>query len=52
VDVEAADASTVTGEARVTLNPSWTDGGQVHIRQTDPLPLTVVGMTLEVSVGG
>lgn len=51
-DVEADLASTATGEVRVTLMPSWTDGGQVHIRQTEPLPLTVVGMTLELAIGG
>ncbi|MGL4265205.1 MAG: hypothetical protein ACRCTX_26575 [Afipia sp.] len=41
-----------TGEIRLPLTPSWTDGGQVVIRQADPLPLTVVNLTLEVSVGG
>lgn len=52
VDVDAAEAGMTTGEVSINLNPSWTDGGQVHIRQTDPVPLTVVGMTLEISVGG
>ena len=32
--------------------PSWTDSGQVYIRQVDPLPLTIVGLTLEVAIGG
>lgn len=39
-------------EIMVMLTPSWRDSGQVYVRQTDPLPLTVVSMTLEVSVGG
>lgn len=51
-DVGAKANALATGEVKVTLDPSWTDGGQVHIRQTSPLPLEVVGMTLEVSVGG
>ena len=34
------------------LTPSWQDNGQLFVRQTDPSPLTVVGMTLEVAVGG
>ena len=34
------------------LTPSWQDNGHLFVLQTDPLPLTVVGMTLEVAVGG
>ena len=34
------------------LTPTWQDTGQIFIRQTDPLPLTVVGITLELSIGG
>ena len=41
-----------TDEIEVMLTPSWQQSGQVYIRQADPLPLTVVGMTLEVSIGG
>lgn len=41
-----------TQEIQIMLTPSWLDSGQVYIRQSDPLPLTIVGMTLEVSVGG
>ena len=39
-------------EIPVTVTPSWADSGQVFIRQSDPLPLTAVALTLEVSVGG
>ncbi|WP_244973648.1 hypothetical protein [Polynucleobacter paneuropaeus] len=38
-------------EIPVMITPSWNDSGQVFVRQSDPLPLTVVSMTLEVSVG-
>ena len=41
-----------TEDIKIMLTPSWQDYGQIFIRQTDPLPLTVVGVTLEVSVGG
>ena len=34
------------------VTPSWQDNAQLFIRQTDPLPLTVVALTLEVAVGG
>lgn len=36
----------------LVLSPSWQEGGQIIIRQPNPLPLTVVGLTLEVSIGG
>lgn len=38
-------------EIRLPISPSWQDSGQVFIRQKDPLPLTIVSMTLEVSIG-
>ena len=39
-------------EILVMLTPSWAASGQVYIRQNDPLPLTIVGLTLEVAIGG
>ena len=39
-------------ELRMSISPSWNDSGQIWVRQSDPLPITVVGMTLEVSIGG
>lgn len=39
-------------EIPVVLTPSWADSGQVFVRQSDPLPLTVVSMTAEVALGG
>ena len=41
-----------TQEIQIMLTPSWLDSGQVFVRQSDPLPLTIVGMTLEVAIGG
>lgn len=38
-------------EILIVLTPTWADSGQVFVRQSDPLPLTLVGMTLEVSMG-
>lgn len=38
-------------EIRLPISPSWQDSGQVFIRQSDPLPLTIVSMTLEVEIG-
>jgi hypothetical protein len=39
-------------EIQVVLTPTWAQSGQVYVRQQDPLPLTIVGLTLEVSIGG
>lgn len=39
-------------EIEIMITPTWAQGGQVFIRQTDPLPLTLVSMTMEVAVGG
>ncbi len=41
-----------TEEVEVLVTPSWQDSGQVYVRQSNPLPLTLVGMTIEVSIGG
>jgi hypothetical protein len=42
----------LTDEVELDVPPNWAYGGQTCIRQSDPLPLTVVGVSLEVSVGG
>jgi len=41
-----------TGEKQVTLDPAWADGGQLYIEQNDPVPLTLVALTVEVETGG
>ena len=41
-----------TEDIKIMLTPTWQDNGQLFVRQTDPLPLTVVGLTLEVAIGG
>jgi hypothetical protein len=40
-----------TGEVAIVLTPSWAENGSVCVRQSDPLPLTVTALTIEVSVG-
>lgn len=39
-------------EIQLDITPSWADAGQVFVRQADPLPLTLVSLTLETEVGG
>lgn len=41
-----------TEEIQVTVSPSWAPEGSICLRNTAPLPLTVVSMSLEVSIGG
>ena len=41
-----------TQDIKIMLTPQWQDSGQLFVRQTDPLPLTIVGLTLEVAMGG
>ena len=41
-----------SAEIEVMTTPAWADSGQVFVRQEDPLPLTIVSMTLEVAIGG
>lgn len=40
-----------TQEIEIDVSPSWGDGGQIYVRQSDPLPLTLVSMTMEVAIG-
>ena len=42
----------VSGQVMVPVDGKWTDDGQVWLRQSDPLPVTIVGQVLEVSIGG
>lgn len=41
-----------TDEIGIDVTPSWGNSAQVCIRQSDPLPLTIVSMTLDVAIGG
>lgn len=36
----------------ITLPPSWGDEGQIYLRQSNPLPVTVVSIALVVAIGG
>lgn len=42
----------VTDEIEIVLEPSWQQSGQIYVRQDNPLPLTLVCMTVEVQLGG
>jgi hypothetical protein len=47
-----AAPSLINGEIKLSLSPSWSADGQVCLRHADPLPLTLVSVTLGFAVGG
>lgn len=42
----------ITDEIPLFILPNFNPSGQIMIRQSDPLPLTVVDVTVEVAMGG
>lgn len=53
-DAEDYDDSTqlLTGNADINVKTTWDSNGQVFVRQADPLPLTILGIIPEITVGG
>lgn len=41
-----------TDEIAIKIGPSWTNNGQVCIRQPDPLPLTILSLSAETVLAG
>lgn len=41
-----------TGEIEINVRPAWGNDASIYVRQTDPLPITLVSMTIDVSVAG
>jgi hypothetical protein len=42
----------ITDEIEIVIPAGWQDSGQVYIAQDAPLPLTIVGLTIEAAIGG
>lgn len=42
----------LTGQAQITIPNNWQGKGRVFIRQADPLPLSVLAVIPEVTIGG
>jgi hypothetical protein len=40
------------GDKDTTLKPNWSKEGQMLIRQTDPMPLTVLAIIPDAILGG
>lgn len=41
-----------TDELEIVITPSWQSSGQIVVHGSDPLPLSVVGITMQVAIGG
>lgn len=44
--------SLLTGRAEVPISATWNTGGRIFVRQTDPLPLSILGVMVNVKSGG
>jgi len=42
----------LTGDKEIVITPDWNLGARVFIRQTDPLPITVLAIVPDVAIGG
>lgn len=42
----------ISDEVAITLTPTWGRSGQIYVQQTDPLPLDIASIALEVAMGG
>lgn len=42
----------VTGTIAIKITPSWDADGSICLRQSDPLPLTVLALGLDLALGG
>lgn len=40
-----------TDEIEIAVNPAWSNDAAIIVRQSDPLPITIVSMTMEVVAG-
>lgn len=51
-EVYGSPPNLISDEVEISLDPAWGSSGQVCVRQSDPLPLDLASMTLEIAVGG
>ena len=40
----------ITGEVTTQVNPRWGDGGQICVRQNQPLPMKIVSITTQLEI--
>lgn len=51
-DTYEAPIELLTGQAQIPISNNWSSKGRVFIRQSDPLPLSVLAVIPEVTIGG
>jgi len=51
-EVYGSPPNLVSEEIKIVVPPAWQTGAQVLVRHTDPLPMTIVSMTVDVMIGG
>ncbi|MEK9753366.1 MAG: hypothetical protein VW338_09165 [Rhodospirillaceae bacterium] len=42
----------LTGTKEIIIKPSWNTNGRIFMRQSDPLPMTILAVVPELTVGG
>lgn len=51
-EVFGAPMALKSEEVEIVIDSAWTGDGGVFVRQSDPVPLTVLSVTLDVTLGG
>lgn len=51
-NTDATPGTVATAEVDTTLMPDWQPGAEIVVLQDQPLPLTILGVVLEISLGG
>lgn len=51
-EVWGAPPSPTTGMVRVSLTPTWSNDAPICVRQSDPLPITIVALVPDTTYGG
>lgn len=44
--------SLLTGQVEITVSSKWDQPGRIFLRQSDPLPLSILGVLINVQAGG
>lgn len=44
--------SLLTGQVEITVSAKWDQPGRIFLRQSDPLPLSILGVLINVQAGG
>jgi hypothetical protein len=52
VELPGTPPNLISRSVKVVTVPSWNEEGHVCVQQTDPLPITVLSLTLDVVMGG